>query len=165
MQGIQTCCHQCTTRQKWRHCAAPTKDDSHDLPHSTQPITTMAVSMMNAWIIAKETGVKMSRLGFMENVIISLIGGHIADDPAPAAKGVTVKKDEPPGSRTVGQHWPVSGTKVRCVECYSAGHDSKKSHVLCEQCSVLLHIDCFKQLHKKKCNKFDKAELDIVNLS
>lgn len=37
--------------------------------------------MINAWIIAKETGVKMSRLDFMENVIISLI-----DDPAPAAE-------------------------------------------------------------------------------
>ena len=42
--------------------------------------------MINAWIIAKETGMKMSWLNFMENVIISLIGGHTADDPAPAAK-------------------------------------------------------------------------------
>ena len=102
---------------------------------------------------------KMSRLGFMENVIISLIGGHIADDPAPAAKRVTVKKDELPESRTVGQHWPVLGMKVCCVECYSAGHDTKKSHVLCEQCSVHLHIGSFKQLHKKKCNNFDKADV------
>ena len=101
--------------------------------------------MINAWIIAKETGVKMSRLDFMENVISSLI-----DDPAPAAKRARVKKDEPPVSRTVGQHWPVSGTKGRCVECYSAGHNTKKSHILCEQCGVHLHIDCFKQWHQKE---------------
>ena len=106
--------------------------------------------MINAWIIAKETGVIMSWLNFMENVIISLIGKHTADDPAPAAKSVRVKKDEPPVSRTVGQHWAVLGMKGRCVECYSSSHDTKKSRILCKQCGMHLHTDCFKQWHKKR---------------
>lgn len=74
----------------------------------------------------KKVGVHMSRLDFMESVTVVLICRHTVDNPAPAAKRVRVTKDHPHVARTVGQHWPVAGSKGRCVEYYAAEHPSRK---------------------------------------
>ena len=85
----------------------------------------------------------MSQLDFMENVIISLIGGHTADDPNPAAKRVRMMKEEPPISKTVGQH--------------SAGCDTKKSFFASSVASICIML-ALSSGTEKKCNNFDKAD-------
>ena len=116
----------------------------------------MDVSMINAWRIhqaVSQNGHKMSRLTFMESVLLSLVGGRTVSDEAvagPAPTRARVDPKSPPVSHTVGQHWPISGSKDRCVECYASGRTTKRSRILCERCGVHLHLDCFKQWHTKE---------------
>lgn len=103
----------------------------------------MDVSLVNSFLVANDVGLQMSRKQFIEQNALSLVGGHAAKDPAPTAKRAQIDPKNPPLSRVVGQPWPVSASKGRCMECYAPGRMTKK-------CGVHVHVDCYKKWYQKK---------------